>query len=39
VVAQSGRSAARREVWPWFAWAALGVLLIEWVVYTRRMHL
>lgn len=29
----------RREVWPWFAWAALGVLLLEWLVYTRRMHL
>ncbi|MEX0887520.1 MAG: VWA domain-containing protein [Phycisphaeraceae bacterium] len=29
----------RREVWPWFAAAALVVLMIEWVVYTRRMHL
>ncbi len=29
----------RREIWPWLAWAALAMLLIEWVVYTRRMHL
>jgi hypothetical protein len=29
----------RREVWRWFAWGALAVLLIEWIVYTRRMHL
>lgn len=28
----------RREVWPWFAWAALAVLLVEWLVYTRRMR-
>jgi hypothetical protein len=31
--------AIRREVWHWFAWAALGLLLVEWVVYSRRMHL
>ena len=30
---------ARREVWRWFIWAALAVLLVEWLVYTRRMHL
>ncbi len=29
----------RREIWPWLAWAALAMLMIEWVVYTRRMHL
>jgi len=29
----------RREVWRWFIWGALAVMLIEWVVYTRRMHL
>ncbi len=28
----------RREVWRWFVLIALGVLVIEWVVYTRRMH-
>ncbi len=32
-------AAIRREVWPWFAWAALAVLLVEWLVYTRRMNL
>lgn len=31
--------AVRREIWPWFVWGALGLLLVEWVVYTRRMHL
>ncbi|MCE9591036.1 MAG: BatA and WFA domain-containing protein [Planctomycetes bacterium] len=39
VNAQPGELAVRREVWPWFAWAALALLMIEWVVYTRRMHL
>ena len=29
----------RREVWPWFVMAALGVLMVEWVIYTRRMHI
>jgi hypothetical protein len=31
--------AIRREVWRWFVWMALGLLMIEWVVYARRMHL
>lgn len=31
-------SAIRREVWPWFAWAALAMLLVEWLIYTRRMR-
>ncbi|MEM9348296.1 MAG: VWA domain-containing protein, partial [Planctomycetota bacterium] len=29
----------RKEIWPWFVWAALAVLLVEWLVYTRRMHI
>jgi hypothetical protein len=29
----------RREVWRWFIWGALAVMLIEWLVYTRRMHI
>ena len=29
----------RREVWQWFIWAALAVMLIEWLIYTRRMHI
>ena len=32
-------STFRREVWRWFIWAALAIMLIEWLVYTRRMHL
>jgi hypothetical protein len=32
-------SIVRREVWSWFIWITLAVLLVEWVVYTRRMHL
>lgn len=28
-----------REVWPWFIWGALAMLMIEWLVYTRRMHI
>jgi hypothetical protein len=31
--------AFREEAWRWFMWAALAMLLVEWVVYTRRMHL
>jgi hypothetical protein len=31
--------AARREIWHWFVWAALGMLLIEWLVFTRRAML
>ncbi len=27
-----------REVWPWFVWGALAVLMVEWVAYTRRMR-
>jgi len=37
--AVSGGEAVRREVWPWFVWGALGVLLVEWLVYVKRMHL
>ena len=29
----------RREVWPWFLAAALVCLMVEWIVYTRRMSL
>lgn len=40
--ALSGQAEAveiRKEIWPWFVWGALALLLIEWVVYTRRMHI
>lgn len=39
ITAEAGSAMIRREVWPWFAAAALVMLMIEWVVYTRRMHL
>ena len=29
----------RKEIWPWFVWGALAVLLLEWMVYARRMHI
>ena len=28
-----------RELWPWFVWVALAVLMIEWYVYHRRAYL
>ncbi|MEM8738399.1 MAG: VWA domain-containing protein [Planctomycetota bacterium] len=31
-------SLIRKEVWTWFAWGALGLLLVEWWVYARRMR-
>jgi hypothetical protein len=37
VAGQTRTASIRREVWPWFIWAALAVLLVEWVIYTRRM--
>jgi len=39
VTGQAVAASVRKEVWRWFAWAALGVLMVEWMVYTRRMHL
>lgn len=35
----SSSRVVRREIWRWFVWVALAVMLVEWVVYTRRMHL
>lgn len=29
----------QKEVWRWFVGAALALMMIEWVVYCRRMHL
>ena len=29
----------QREIWPYFAIAALVLLMVEWLLYTRRMHL
>jgi hypothetical protein len=30
--------AVRHEAWRWFAWVALAVLLLEWLLYTRKLH-
>ena len=38
VAAAAGSSVVRKEIWPWFAWGALGLLLVEWLVYTGRMR-
>ena len=37
-VAATSLEPARQEVWTWFAWAALAVLLFEWLLYTGRMR-
>ncbi len=29
---------SRHQLWPWFALGALAVLLLEWYVYNRRIH-
>ena len=39
VEGQTRTASIRQEAWPWFAWAALAVLMVEWLFYTRRMHL
>jgi hypothetical protein len=40
-VAGDGQAASRKpyELWWWLALAALGLLMVEWWVYTRRVHL
>ncbi|MEM9415706.1 MAG: BatA and WFA domain-containing protein [Planctomycetota bacterium] len=40
VASQSAQQVqVRKEIWPWFVWGALALLAIEWLVYTRRMHI
>ena len=39
VNADQSSAMIRREVWPWFLATALVCLMVEWVVYTRRMSL
>ncbi len=36
-VSSENQSPVRREVWWWLVWPALGLLLVEWWVYVRRM--
>ncbi len=35
--ADAPRAPVRRELWPWIAAIALGILTIEWLVYHRRL--
>jgi Ca-activated chloride channel family protein len=37
VSSEAEEEEGRREFWPWLAGAALGVLVVEWVVYQRGM--
>ena len=37
VAADAQTAPVRRQAWRWFIWAALALLMLEWVVYTRRM--
>jgi Aerotolerance regulator N-terminal/von Willebrand factor type A domain len=38
-IAPSGQTKSRLELWWWLAAAAIPLLMIEWWVYTRRVHL
>lgn len=39
VAGQAQAVEIRQEIWPWFVWGALAILLVEWMLYTRRMHI
>jgi hypothetical protein len=41
VVQSSERASAnrRRQLWPWFLLGALGVVMLEWFVYNRKVHI
>jgi hypothetical protein len=36
IVAERGRVRQNRELWRWFLLAALGVLALEWYIFSRR---
>jgi hypothetical protein len=38
VKAERAAVKTRRELWPWFAGLALGVLILEWLLYLRRIR-
>ncbi|MCB9845263.1 MAG: BatA domain-containing protein [Phycisphaeraceae bacterium] len=38
VRAEGGRAGVIRRYWPWFVLAALAVILLEWWVYNRKVH-
>jgi hypothetical protein len=39
VQAQASKQATRRELWKWLLLGAIGVLIVEWYVYNRRVYL
>jgi len=39
VAAEPGLTGASTEIWRWFILAGLAFLMLEWLIYTRRMHL
>ena len=40
-VAAQGRDETRaiRDLWPWLLLAALGIIMLEWFVYNRKVHI
>ncbi len=39
VSAQAGsRSQGDRKLWPWFLLGALGIVMVEWYIYNRKVH-
>lgn len=35
---EAGSHVADRKLWPWFLLGALGIVLLEWFVYNRKVH-
>ena len=36
---EAGKQSARKELWRWLLFVALGVLMFEWYIYNRRVYL
>jgi hypothetical protein len=39
VAAKGGEQNVTRKLWPWFVLGALGVCMVEWFVYNRKVHI
>lgn len=39
VTAKEGEQNVTRKLWPWFVLGALGVCMLEWYVYNRKVHI
>lgn len=39
VAAKEGEQNVTRKLWPWFVLGALGVCMLEWYVYNRKVHI